>query len=142
MHKLMLGTIGAVLAGSLFGRQCSLFGHATITASAGAGCDHFDHVFTQLPYALAVGGISLVLGYLPAGMGYSPGMLLPLGTLALFALVQFLGRPPAGTMPESAGGSPEASVKSAVDDMLNEIEGAKPASSATAPAKPKAKAGA
>ncbi|RFA34020.1 sodium:proton exchanger [Virgibacillus dokdonensis] len=56
----MLVSIGAVLSGGLFGDHCSPISDSTILASTGAGCDHIDHVKTQLPYALTNGFIALV----------------------------------------------------------------------------------
>jgi len=93
-HHLLLATIGAVLAGAIFGDHCSPISDTTIISSAAAGCDHLDHVSTQLPYALTVGIISLVFGYIPVGLGYSPVIMLPLGVLILYVIVQFYGRPP------------------------------------------------
>ncbi|MBR2013102.1 MAG: Na+/H+ antiporter NhaC family protein [Clostridia bacterium] len=63
-----LGVIGmsACLAGSVCGDHCSPISDTTIMSSAGAQCNHINHVSTQLPYALTVAGISLV-GYLLAG---------------------------------------------------------------------------
>ncbi len=63
-----LGIIGmsACLAGSVCGDHCSPISDTTIMSSAGAQCNHINHVSTQLPYALTVAGISLV-GYLLAG---------------------------------------------------------------------------
>lgn len=54
-------TIGAVLGGAIFGDHCSPISDSTIISSMAAGTDHIDHVRTQLPYALAVAGVSLVL---------------------------------------------------------------------------------
>ncbi len=51
-----------------------------------------DHVRTQLPYALTVAGVALVLGYLPAGWGLSPWLSLAVGLAALLVLVLRLGR--------------------------------------------------
>ncbi|MGL5703206.1 MAG: Na+/H+ antiporter NhaC family protein, partial [Cetobacterium sp.] len=45
-------TIGAILSGGLFGDHVSPISDTTILSSAGAGCDHIDHVKTQTPYAL------------------------------------------------------------------------------------------
>lgn len=59
--------IGAVLSGGLFGDHCSPISDTTILSSTGAGCDHIDHVETQLPYALLNGTVSLV-AYLLAGL--------------------------------------------------------------------------
>ncbi len=83
-----LGIIGmsACLAGSVCGDHCSPISDTTIMSSAGAQCNHINHVSTQLPYALTVAGISLV-GYLLAGfvqnvyivLGFS--LLLTIGVL-------------------------------------------------------------
>ena len=63
-----LGTIGmsACLAGSVCGDHCSPISDTTIMSSAGAQCNHINHVSTQLPYALTVAGISF-FGYIMAG---------------------------------------------------------------------------
>ena len=58
--------ISACLAGSVCGDHCSPISDTTIMASAGAECNHVDHVATQLPYALTVAGISFVT-YILAG---------------------------------------------------------------------------
>ncbi|WP_462249437.1 Na+/H+ antiporter NhaC family protein [Ekhidna sp.] len=58
--------ISAVLGGGVFGDHCSPISDTTLIASVASGCDHIDHVRTQLPYALFTGGISVVL-YLIAG---------------------------------------------------------------------------
>lgn len=52
--------ISACLAGAVCGDHCSPISDTTIMASAGAQCDHVDHVATQLPYAVTVAGISFV----------------------------------------------------------------------------------
>ena len=59
--------ISACLAGSVCGDHCSPISDTTIMASAGAQCNHIDHVETQLPYALSVAGISFVM-YIIAGL--------------------------------------------------------------------------
>lgn len=59
--------IGAVLSGGLFGDHCSPISDTTILSSTGAGCDHIDHVKTQLPYALLNGTVSF-LAYVVAGI--------------------------------------------------------------------------
>lgn len=65
-------TIGAVLAGGVFGDHCSPISDTTIIASMAAGSDHIDHVNTQLPYAVAVAAVSTVL-FLVAGVLLSSG---------------------------------------------------------------------
>ena len=58
--------IAAVLGGGVFGDHCSPISDTTLIASVASGCDHIDHVRTQLPYALFTGGIAVVL-YLLSG---------------------------------------------------------------------------
>jgi len=58
--------ISACLAGAVCGDHCSPISDTTIMSSAGAGCDHVNHVSTQLPYALTVAAVSAV-NYLIAG---------------------------------------------------------------------------
>ena len=53
-------SMSACLAGAVCGDHCSPISDTTIMSSAGAQCDHINHVSTQLPYALTVAGISFV----------------------------------------------------------------------------------
>lgn len=64
--QIVLISLAATLAGSVFGDHCSPISDTTILSSAGAGCRHVEHVATQLGYACTVAGCSLV-GYLVAG---------------------------------------------------------------------------
>ena len=57
--RLTIG-ISACLAGAVCGDHCSPISDTTIMASAGAQCDHVNHVSTQLPYAMTVAGVSFV----------------------------------------------------------------------------------
>jgi Na+/H+ antiporter NhaC len=95
-HPLMLATIGAILAGSIFGDHCSPISDTTVLSSAGAKCDHLKHVATQMPYALSVGLISIIFGYLPAGYGMNTWLLLIVGFAACYVVVRFVGRRPDG----------------------------------------------
>ncbi len=52
--------MSACLAGAVCGDHCSPISDTTIMSSAGAGCDHLNHVSTQIPYAVTVAGISFV----------------------------------------------------------------------------------
>ena len=57
----------ATLAGSVFGDHCSPISDTTILSSAGSGCNHIEHVSTQMPYSLTV-AFSACLGYVVAGL--------------------------------------------------------------------------
>ena len=59
--------ISACLAGAVWGDHCSPISDTTIMSSAGAHCNHIDHVETQLPYAISVAAISFVC-YILAGL--------------------------------------------------------------------------
>jgi len=65
-NELMIIAISACMAGAVCGDHCSPISDTTIMASAGAECDHIEHVSTQLPYALTVAGVS-VFCYILAG---------------------------------------------------------------------------
>ena len=93
-NTIMLATIGAILAGAIFGDHCSPISDTTVLSSAASGCDHLDHVATQLPYALVVGAVALVFGYIPSGFGVSPWITLPVASLAVIGILRWLGRTP------------------------------------------------
>jgi len=82
---LMLPMLSAVLAGSVFGDHCSPISDTTILSSTGARCNHIDHVATQLPYALAVAGVSCV-GFIVLGMTLSVLASLAASTVAFVAV--------------------------------------------------------
>jgi len=63
----LVPTLGATLAGSVYGDHCSPMSDTTILSSTGAGCPHINHVETQLPYATLAAGICAV-GYLILGL--------------------------------------------------------------------------
>lgn len=70
--------MSACMAGAVCGDHCSPISDTTIMASAGAQCNHINHVSTQLPYAISVAIISFVM-YLIAPFIQSAFVLLPLG---------------------------------------------------------------
>ncbi|MBN9645381.1 Na+/H+ antiporter NhaC family protein [Terrisporobacter glycolicus] len=84
--------VSAVLTGSIFGDHCSPISDTTILSSMGAGCNHIDHVRTQMPYALFVGSIAILFGYIPAGMGLPIYLIMPLAFVAMFIGIQILGK--------------------------------------------------
>ncbi len=82
----------AVLTGAIFGDHCSPISDTTILSSMGAGCNHIDHVKTQMPYALFIACITILFGYIPAGFGLPIYIVLPLALGAVFIGVQIFGR--------------------------------------------------
>jgi len=84
--------ISACMAGAVCGDHCSPISDTTIMASAGAQCDHINHVSTQLPYALTVAGVSavsyIIAGFLPNWMIVLPiALVLMIGTLFVIKAV-------------------------------------------------------
>ena len=67
LAPVVYATLAAVAGGGVFGDHCSPLSDTSILASTGAASDHIDHIKTQMPYALLVGGICLVI-YLVLGM--------------------------------------------------------------------------
>jgi Na+/H+ antiporter NhaC len=88
-----LAAVSAVLAGAVFGDHCSPISDTTILSSLATSSDHVDHVKTQLPYAMTVGGIATALGYIPAGFGLSPWISLAFGAVAVVFVVMKFGTP-------------------------------------------------
>ena len=72
-NPLAIISISACMAGAVCGDHCSPISDTTIMSSAGAQCDHINHVSTQLPYALTVAGVSFVT-YIIAGILGRSGM--------------------------------------------------------------------
>ncbi len=85
-------TTSAVLTGAIFGDHCSPISDTTILSSMGAGCSHIDHVKTQMPYALFVAIVTVLFGYIPAGLGLPIYLVLPIALLATFVGVQVFGK--------------------------------------------------
>lgn len=66
-YQLMIVSISACMAGAVCGDHCSPISDTTIMASAGAECDHVNHVSTQLPYAILVAVVSF-FAYILVGL--------------------------------------------------------------------------
>ena len=91
MH-ILYSSIASVLAGAVWGDHCSPISDTTILSSMASGCDHIEHVRTQLPYALVVGVAALFICSLPVayGMPWWLGLLASAAVLTL--LLRTLGR--------------------------------------------------
>ena len=87
--QMMIMSISACMAGAVCGDHCSPISDTTIMASAGAQCEHVNHVTTQLPYAVVAAVVSFIT-YIVAGFVKSAWIALPVGIvlmlLTLFAL--------------------------------------------------------
>jgi Na+/H+ antiporter NhaC len=84
----------AVLSGATWGDHCSPISDTTVLSSAGAGCDHVEHVRTQMPYALSAGIISLLCCSVPVGFGIHWLPCLLVGSMACLAVIFILGKKP------------------------------------------------
>ncbi|MEG0856475.1 MAG: Na+/H+ antiporter NhaC family protein [Terrisporobacter sp.] len=82
----------AVLTGAIFGDHCSPISDTTILSSMGAGCNHIAHVKTQMWYSLFVAAITILFGYIPAGLGMPVYIVLPVALLVMFILIQIIGK--------------------------------------------------
>ena len=91
MH-IMYSAISCVLAGAVWGDHCSPISDTTVLSSIASGCDHIEHVRTQLPYALLVGIVAIGLGTIPGGYGLPPWISLLAGGALLFSVLRFFGR--------------------------------------------------
>ncbi|MGI9270564.1 MAG: Na+/H+ antiporter NhaC family protein [Woeseiaceae bacterium] len=91
MHILYSAT-ACVLAGAVWGDHCSPISDTTVLSSIASGCDHIEHVRTQLPYAMLVGMVAIALGTIPAGYGLSPWISILVGGSLLFGLLRYFGR--------------------------------------------------
>ena len=83
---LLIIGISACCAGAVCGDHCSPISDTTIMASAGAQCNHLDHVSTQLPYAVTVAAVSFV-GFIVAGFVQNVYVTLAVSTVLLLAVM-------------------------------------------------------
>ena len=89
---LFYNVVASVLAGSVMGDHCSPISDTTIMSSLASRCDHIQHVSTQMPYALTVGGVALLLGVLPTALGLPSWVAFLLGFAVLWLIVRLVGK--------------------------------------------------
>lgn len=87
--ELMIICISACMAGAVCGDHCSPISDTTIMSSAGAQCEHVNHVSTQIPYAILVAAVSFVT-YLIAGLTQSAWISLPCGIVLMLLVLFFI----------------------------------------------------
>ena len=92
--EMLVISIAACLSGAVCGDHCSPISDTTIMASAGAHCNHVNHVSTQLPYAVTAAVISaacyLVTGLAQAVLGQSAGVITSLVLLAVAVVLELV----------------------------------------------------
>ena len=117
-YTIMVGVMSSVLAGAIFGDHCSPISDTTVLSSMASACDHVDHVRTQLPYALLVAAVGMIVGDIPTAYGLSPWISLAVGAVVLYAILRFAGNtvaePHVTLTPAAAGGTAEAAAHDAV----------------------------
>ena len=84
-----LPAIFACMAGAVCGDHCSPISDTTIMASAGAQCEHVNHVMTQLPYAVTCAAVSFVT-YIVAGFVKTAWIALPVGIVLMLGAMLVL----------------------------------------------------
>ena len=87
--QLMIISISACMAGAVCGDHCSPISDTTIMSSAGAQCNHLNHVTTQLPYVMTVAAVSFFT-FLVAGFTKSALISLLFGIVVLFLFLMFI----------------------------------------------------
>lgn len=86
------GVVSSVLAGSVFGDHCSPIADTTILSSMASHCNHIDHVKTQLPYAMAVAFVCMLLGDIPTAFGMNPFLANGLIAAVLIGMLYLFGK--------------------------------------------------
>ena len=90
-QAIVLGSIGSVLAGAIWGDHCSPISDTTVLSSTASSCDHVDHVRTQLPYAIMVGIVAILFGSIPSALGVPAWLCLIVGAGVVWAVIRFYG---------------------------------------------------
>jgi Na+/H+ antiporter NhaC len=91
MH-ILYSAVACCLGGAVWGDHCSPISDTTVLSSVASGCDHIEHVRTQLPYALLVGFVGLFVGTIPGGFGMPPLISIIVGVVALGAVLRVFGK--------------------------------------------------
>lgn len=91
MH-IMYSATASVLCGAVWGDHCSPISDTTILSSLASGCDHIEHVRTQMPYAIVVGVVSILVGSIPVAFGMSWWLGLLIGAAVLVAILRLFGK--------------------------------------------------
>ena len=84
----------AVLDGAIFGDHCSPISDTTVLSSVAAGCDHLDHVKTQVPYAVGIMSVAALFGYVGTAAAYPAWVGLGLGIVVSWGGLWLLGEDP------------------------------------------------
>ena len=89
---LFYNVVASVLAGSVMGDHCSPISDTTIMSSLASSCNHLQHVRTQMPYALTVGGVALFVGVVPTALGLPSWVAFLTAFAVLWLVVRLAGK--------------------------------------------------
>ena len=89
---LFYNVVASVLAGSVMGDHCSPISDTTIMSSLASSCNHIQHVRTQMPYALTVGSVAVLVGVLPTAYGLPSWAAFLIGFAVLWLVVRMVGK--------------------------------------------------
>lgn len=88
----LFNVTSVVLGGSVLGDHCSPISDTTVMSSLASQCNHIEHVRTQIPYALTVGGISILCGGVLAVLGVPWYINFSVGILLVVLVIRFVGK--------------------------------------------------
>lgn len=94
--EILYSVIATVLSASVLGDHCSPISDTTILSSLASDCNHLDHVKTQMPYALTVGGVALVFKGLSTALGGSTWvtwLTFILAIVTMYLIIRYVGKP-------------------------------------------------
>ncbi len=91
MH-ILYSSVSAILAGAVWGDHCSPISDTTILSSLASGCNHIEHVRTQMPYAVTVGAVAVLFGSFMTALGTPWWLGMSLGLIVLWLILRFYGK--------------------------------------------------
>jgi Na+/H+ antiporter NhaC len=91
MH-ILYSSVSAILAGAVWGDHCSPISDTTILSSLASGCNHIEHVRTQMPYAVTVGATAILFGSIMTALGAPWWLGMSLGLVVLWMILRFYGK--------------------------------------------------
>lgn len=89
---ILYAAVASVLTGAVWGDHCSPISDTTILSSVSSGCDHIEHVRTQLPYAMLVATVGIVAGLIPVGYGLPWWVGMGAGLVLLYVVLTKFGQ--------------------------------------------------
>lgn len=92
MH-ILYSCLACVLTGAVWSDHCSPISDTTVLSSLATGCDHMDHVTSQLPYATLTGTLALLVCTLPVGYGLPWWLMLAVAGVLLVGVYLYLSKP-------------------------------------------------